>query len=75
MSPFTGEIGQRRFRAVIVALILWAGAEISLGVTGYGGISGNGQLALATIMIAYFGGDAVSKTAREKYSAKIPDGS
>jgi hypothetical protein len=48
-------IGKRRFTVILVSLGICAGVEMISQLTGNGGWSANGQLALMTITGLYFG--------------------
>ena len=59
-------IGKRRFIVMLVALALCAGVEATALLTGHGGWSAQGQMALLGLVAFYFGGDALSKRAAPK---------
>ena len=59
-----GMITKRRFTVALAAIAAWAVVEIVTQAIG-DGISMYGQIALTTIAISYFGGDAVKAKFRK----------
>lgn len=59
-------------RVMFLALILWAGVEITTQALGGGGISVNAQVALVAVCAMFFGADGYIKGKRAE-AGKVED--